>query len=141
MKKIFPVFMILSFLLFAFAIPAGAVPGEQNGNSLSAVEPGGSAYLMVTKLKPGELEFKCGWHNSDVFEFPSHGYVIYIADLTEMETEWNKVVTLDASCPKMLKVEFDSDVTDIELDPGHEYRIIFGVRGAKVIVQVDFTAP
>ncbi len=156
MKKILSVILVLSFLLFAFAVPASAEDepengsGLQSGNSLKVVQPGGGAYVIIGKLKPGELEFKYGWNNCAAFEDPAVGYWIAIYDVTASHGVWGIEVPLE-ECPKMLKLDY-SDI-EFEDDPvyvsGHEYCINFFVRCDKstnpyintTTVQVFFIAP
>lgn len=168
MRKILSVILVLSFLLFAFAVPTIAEDepengaGLQSGNSLKVVQPGGGAYVIIGKLKPGEIEFKYGWNNCAAFEDPAVGYFIGVYNITKGGYVGDVDVPLD-ECPKMLKLESEelSLLMDHDADPktprelcplpalesGDVYQINFYVRDSyspatnTTMVEVRFTAP
>lgn len=116
---------LVLMLAMALVLPVGAVPGEQNGNSLSIVQPAGGAYVIVTKLAPGVLDFKYGWNNSKAFECPPQGYWIGVYDHTVLSYVWAVDIPLVEPNIKMLKLESEDET---ELVSGHEYTINFFVR-------------
>ena len=110
--------------MVCFAGFASAVPGEQNGNSLSIVQPAGGAYVIVTELDTGVLHFKYGWNNAKQFESPALGYWIGVYDITDSNYVWATENMFPEPNPKMIKlVSMDTPIIS-----GHEYYINFFVR-------------
>lgn len=132
-------------LLISSVIPANAEPGAQNGDSLSVVQPKGGAYVIVTRLATGRLDFKYGWNNSTKFDPPAAGYWIGVYDNTASHYMWSADHPFIEPAPKLLKL---SSQGETELTSGHNYTINFFVRGAyspvvtnTTEVQVTFDAP
>ncbi len=135
--------MIALMLVFCFAISASAAPGEQNGNSLSIVQPSGGAYVIVTRLAPGELAFNYGWNNANHFASPPVGYYIGVYDITASHYLSESDNPVDPGL-KMIKRKY----LETKIIPGNEYYINFFVRDSYqkgvtnvTEIQVKFTAP
>jgi len=134
-------------MILCFAGISSAEPGVQNGSSLSIVHPAGGAYIIVTKLKPGVLNFKYGWNNAKQFETPAVGYWIGVYDNDVPTYVWSDDSGLLADPnPKMLKL---SSIDETELVSGHSYTINFFVRNSYgpplvtnvAVLQLTFIAP
>jgi hypothetical protein len=151
MKKTLSIMLTLALaltLVICFVIPAGATPGEQNGDSLAVVQPGGGAYVIVTNLEPGDLDFNYGWNNSSNFASAALGYWLGVYDITGSTYVWSSENQFTEPDPKMLKL---SSLDTSTLVSGHDYAINFFVRDAYnesgqgtsnvTEVQVYFTAP
>ena len=145
MKKRVSILLIIVLALtmvFSFAFTANAVPGEQNGNSLHIIQPAGGAYVIVTKLAPGDLEFCFGWNHADVFATEAFGYWVGVYDITNSHYMWVIEESLAEPNPKMLKLDAPETM---DLVAGNEYKIVLLVRGAGMNVAeiegVYFTAP
>jgi len=136
-------FAMALVLVFCFAISASAVPGEQNGNSLSIVQPSGGAYVIVTSLKQGELDFAYGWNNAKHFASPPLGYWIGVYDVTSSHYVWAEDIRVEPGL-KMIKLRS----LGTALESGKEYAINFFVRDSYAgpvtnvaEITVEFTAP
>ena len=130
-------------LVFCLAIYASATPGEQNGDSLSIVQPSGGAYVIVTSLASGELDFAYGWNNANHFATPPVGYWIGVYDVTDSGYLWVTELPVEPGL-KMLKLRSEGTV----LISGHEYYINFFVRDSYAgpvtnvaEIVLEFTAP
>lgn len=144
MKKTSLIVASALIVVVCSVIIAGAEPGVQNGDSLSIVEPAGGAYVIVTELEVGVLDFKYGWNNTKHFENPPVGYWIGVYDNTDLHYEWVEAPVFTQAAPKMLK----SWSLDTPLISGHGYIINFFVRytySPTVLncaeIQVYFIAP
>ncbi len=142
MKKGISLALALALVL-CFAISASAAPGEQNGNSLSIVQPSGGAYVIVTSLTPGELDFHYGWNNANHFDAPPVGYWIGVYDATDTSYVWSDDLQVEPGL-KMIKYKAPGTA----LSSGHEYYINFFVRSSYdnpvtnvAEITVKFTAP
>lgn len=143
------VIMLCLAVLMCLAIPVSAESGEQNGASLAVVQPAGGAYVIVTNLAPGDLDFNFGWNNAKQFAHPAVGYWIGVYDITDSHYEWAN----EYSIPENLKMLKLKSLDTSTLTSGHEYYINFFVRDYYIdpdipgddinvaIVQVVFTAP
>lgn len=127
------------------ATPAAAESGIQNGDSLAMVQPSGGAYIIVTNLEPGDLDFNYGWNNSKQFERPALGYWIGVYDVTDSHYEWVEAEQFSAPNPKMFKMQSRDTST---LEYGHEYTINFFIRDNYVdpvtnvvVMQLNFISP
>jgi hypothetical protein len=149
MKKILSIMLTVALALTMFicsAIPVSAAAGDQNGDSLTVVQPAGGAYVIVTNLVPGDLDFKYGWHNANQFASAAVGYWIGVYDITASHYVWCSENPFTELNPKKLELKSLDTST---LVSGHEYAINFFVRCnyAEVLyenvteVQVYFTAP
>lgn len=119
------VYLLLVFtLLLSLVAPTFAVPGELNGDSLAIVNPSGGAYVIVTNLESGDLDFNYGWNNAKQFENPALGYWVGVYDITESHYLWVIAEEFADPNPKMFKMQS----FDTVLIPGHEYFINFFIR-------------
>jgi hypothetical protein len=142
-RVIFALVMALT-LATVFVTPASATPGEQNGDSLAIVQPRGGAYVIVTNLEAGRLDFMYGWNNSKAFEPTAVGYWIGVYDVTDSHYEWTYDTGQLPTTPKMLKLW---SIDETELISGHDYYINFFVRATygpetnTATLILEFTAP
>ena len=140
MKRMLIILFVLTLSLILI-IPTFAVPGELNGDSLIMVNPAGGAYIIVTNLEPGDLDFNYGWNNSKTFENPALGYWIGVYDHTESHYVWSEEIVFDDPNPKMMKLQS----YDTELISGHHYTINFFIRDSVITntveMELGFIAP
>lgn len=152
MKKIFSMMFVLALTLTmvaGFGLPVRGEAGVQTGDSLKIVNPAGGAYVIVTNVENGLLEFNYGWNNADKLEFAPLGYYIGVYNITEGHYVWAYDLVFTDPASKLMKLRQATDII-----PGNEYVINFFVRdhfadpsdiddettnGA--ILQVYFTAP
>ncbi len=133
-------------VMLATGLLAGSVSaksGEQNGDSLSIVQAGGGAYVIVTELTADSLSFNYGWNNAKAFASAPVGYWVGVYDITASHYEWFDEYPA-AETPRLKLTSLD----ETDLISGHEYAINFFVRDSfgppvtnvtKVVVY--FTAP
>ncbi len=148
LRVILALAMLISISFIGSVSPVSATPGEQNGDSLSVVQPAGGAYVIVTNLVPGDLDFNYGWNNSNKFDSAALGYWIGVYDISASFYAWSSENQFIEPAPKLLKLH---SLDTSNLVSGHNYVINFFVRNAYdagghgisnlTEVQVYFTAP
>ncbi len=122
-------FALAAAVVLATGLLAGSVSaksGEQNGDSLSIVQPGGGAYVIVTELTADNLSFNYGWNNAKAFESAPVGYWIGVYDITDSHYVWVSEFPLSPT-PKLLKL---ASLDETDMISGHDYAINFFVRGS-----------
>ena len=118
MKRTLQIVLVLVMALtltLGLTTAAGAVPAQQNGNSLSIVQPGGGAYIHVTNQITSEVSFNYGWDNSNHFASPVGSYWIGVYDVTQSSYVWGTgwVNVTDQS-----KLKLSETVSLTQLDNG-----------------------
>ena len=121
--------MSLVLVIGSFSV-VSATPGEQNGDSLSIVQPAGGAYIHVTDISPGDLEFNYGWNNSNHFANPVGSYWIGVYDVDYYPNNYGGRGTYIwcsgwVNCSES-KLKLNQTVTG--LISGHTIKFVFFVR-------------
>ena len=150
MKKTLSIILVVGMLALVIGSfgTVSAAPGEQNGDSLSIVQPSGGAYIHVTELVPGQLNFKYGWNNVNSFDASPVGYWIGVYDVTASTYvgPWPTENPFTEPAPKLLKLQ---SLDETPLISGHDYYINFFVRSDYgttpytniAVIVLEFTAP
>lgn len=103
-------FLLILMLTFGLMPSSFAKTGEQNGDSLVIVQPGGGPYLIVTELTPGHLSLKYGWHNLNSFETQPVRCRMRIHMTSDLEQRWVYVVSEDLDpAPEHLRLNMSTD--------------------------------